>query len=340
MANFSFSSSEIVALCLESVFYGVYVVLFLTCLRVLIKKRKVESGLNIRLLLVSCTLFLLITWHEVIDAVRLVLSFQHSETSTGADLYYAQVTSTLSVLKTAVYLVETVVSDLFILYRCYIVWNANWPILILPVILYVADCGTGIAAVYTLTRVSTNVIFNEKQEKVTNSFFSCTLALNAVCTGLIALRIWWSQRQNRETKVSSSLTHVTIILVESGAIYVVTLILLVATYSSHSILFNIFLDLASPVIGIVFSLIIVRVGLGISSDTTRHAHVSTISFSVPSKSSRRTVRSTYTGSGTEYTGTSGRGGSTTAIAFEGSQGSYKMNEIKVDVDVDIEQASV
>src|SRR5713226_2360420 len=42
---------------------------------------------------------------------------------------------------------------------------------------------TGIGAVYTLSRVGTNVVFNQKQEKITNSFFSCTLALNAVCTG-------------------------------------------------------------------------------------------------------------------------------------------------------------
>jgi hypothetical protein len=43
--------------------------------------------------------------------------------------------------------------------------------------------GTGIAAVYTLTLVRQNVVFNLKQERITNAFFSCTLALNAFCTG-------------------------------------------------------------------------------------------------------------------------------------------------------------
>jgi|SRR6266850_3559144 len=41
----------------------------------------------------------------------------------------------------------------------------------------------GIAAVYTLSLVGTNVVFNNHQQRISNSFFSCTLALNAVCTG-------------------------------------------------------------------------------------------------------------------------------------------------------------
>jgi hypothetical protein len=90
------------------------------------------------------------------------------------------------------------------LYRCYIVWNASIPVIILPIILYIADIGmpphypqrratlnailappsaTGIWSTYTLSRVGRNIVFNEKQERITNSFFGCTLALNAVCTG-------------------------------------------------------------------------------------------------------------------------------------------------------------
>jgi len=65
----------------------------------------------------------------------------------------------LSIMKMSVYLVETAVSDLFLvshnflsthvmlirshhqLYHCYIVWEANSAILTLPIVLYVADIG-------------------------------------------------------------------------------------------------------------------------------------------------------------------------------------------------------
>jgi hypothetical protein len=80
---------------------------------------------------VSITLFVLITWvcppsclvytahssplqHLVIDIIRLYIAFHKSETDQGADLFYIHVASMTSIMKTSVYLVETIVSDLFI----------------------------------------------------------------------------------------------------------------------------------------------------------------------------------------------------------------------------------
>ncbi|KAH9069647.1 hypothetical protein EDB83DRAFT_2373962 [Lactarius deliciosus] len=329
----SFSSSELLALCFESVLYGVYLVLFVGCIKVLISKRRRRSGGNIRLVLISSTLFVLITWHEVIDAIRLYMAYKRSETSTGADLYYAHAASMLSLMKTSVYLVETLASDLFILYRCYVVWNASLAIVTLPVLLYLADMGTGIAAVYGLSQIEKkqDLVFALEQERITNSFFSCTLAVNSVCTGLIAYRIWRTQRQTRDAKMGSNLTHVSIIVIESGAIYLTILACNVAAYVLKSNLFNIFLDMTSPIIGIVFSLIIVRVGLGISSEDTRRT-MQSISFSMPSKTSA---------------GNSSRSNgpivfrSTTTTQFtdgQGSENTYKVNEsqgsLKIDVDAE------
>ena len=109
---------------------GLYFALFADCVKVLYNKRRRRAGGNHRLILVSTTLFVLITWvrclsldpaflsypiqHLVLDIVRLYLAFQGSETEHGADLYFDRVTSSLSIVKTSVYLAETIVSDLFI----------------------------------------------------------------------------------------------------------------------------------------------------------------------------------------------------------------------------------
>ena len=96
----------------------------------------------------------------------------------------------------------------------------------------------GIAAVYTLSLIGTNTVFNNEQQRISNSFFSCTLALNTVCTGaclrlssdvfsfltglssgLIAFRIWRTQRQTRDAKMGTNLSHVAIIVVESGTFH-------------------------------------------------------------------------------------------------------------------------
>ena len=52
--------------------------------------------------------------HLVVDIVRLYIAYHKSETDDGADLYYLRVTSMTSIMKTSIYLGETVVSDLFI----------------------------------------------------------------------------------------------------------------------------------------------------------------------------------------------------------------------------------
>ena len=64
--------------------------------------------------------------------------------------------------------------------------------------------GTGIAAVYTLTLIRQDIVFNLEQERITNAFFSCTLALNAICTGP-GFRI--ISRGPASFDISSSLTH-------------------------------------------------------------------------------------------------------------------------------------
>jgi len=68
---------------------------------------------------------------------------------------------------------------------------------------------------------------------------------------------------------ASSLWPVMTIILESGAIYSSTLLVLLATYASNSFSQYIALDMLVPIIGITFSLIIVRVGLGISESSSR-----------------------------------------------------------------------
>lgn len=97
----------------------------------------------------------------MIDAIRLYFAYQGNQSDDGADHYYSNINSMLSVTKMSVYLVETAVSDLFLvslsnsflltrvmliqsrhqLYRCYVVWGANIAVLAPPIILYVAEIG-------------------------------------------------------------------------------------------------------------------------------------------------------------------------------------------------------
>ena len=50
----------------------------------------------------------------LIDGIRMVYAFKDSQIPIGGDLYYANASSVLSVMKTALYLVITILFDAFI----------------------------------------------------------------------------------------------------------------------------------------------------------------------------------------------------------------------------------
>jgi len=281
----AFSLSELVALAVESFFYGIYFALFCTSIRVLLNKRKTISG-AVTLLSLAGVLGALITWHILTDGVRLVYAFKRDNEPSGPDLYYANVASALSLIKTSLYLITTILFDAFILYRCFIIWDRNFVVILLPFLIFLADIGTGIAAVQGLSDLTNaDTVFIEKQQRISKSFFACTTAVNGICTLLIAYRLWTRQSTMRDSRKAFGLTREARIMAESGAIYAVTVILIIATYTSDSNSFNVFLDMASPVIGVAYSLIMIRLCAN-SNDPT---HISMQGMGQPLPEENRSV---------------------------------------------------
>jgi len=280
-----FSLSELVALSVESFFYGIYFVLFFSSFKVLLNKRKTISGAT-PLLAVAGVLGILITWHMITDGIRTVYAFKKDQEPLGSDLYYANVASSLSLIKTSLYFVTTIIFDAFILHRCYVVWDRNYLVILLPFIVWLADIGTGIASVQGLSGLTTgDSVFIQKQERITKSFLSSTVAVNGLCTLLIAYRLWTRQATMRDSRKAFGLTREAAIMAESGAIYSITLILIISTYASKSNSFNVFLDMASPIIGIAFSLIIIRLGVNAAEAT----HISMQGMGQPIPEDNRSI---------------------------------------------------
>jgi hypothetical protein len=227
----------------------------------------------------------------ITDAVRLVYAFKNSQMEIGGDLYYANVASALSLVKTSVYLIITILFDGFILHRCWIIWDRNCFVTILPFLIFLADIGTGIASVQGLSGLATgDSVFIAKQEKIAKSFFSSTVAVNGLCSLLIAYRVWVRQNPIRDSRKAFSLSKEAAIVVESAGIYFVTLICLISTYTRQSNAFNVFLDMASPVIGIAFTLIIMRIG----NMATEKTHISMEGIGEPVPEENRSVAGSMT----------------------------------------------
>jgi len=107
------------------------------------------------------------------------------------------------------------------------------------------------------------------------SSFSLTLAIQLYCTGLIAFRIWSVNRKMKSIG-QADLTPAIMIFVESGASCTfMTLLTLILYLVGSNVQFTSF-NTTVPVVGLTFSLIIVRVSLGMSHNGDETTQTTTL----------------------------------------------------------------
>ncbi|PBK67234.1 hypothetical protein ARMSODRAFT_1086201 [Armillaria solidipes] len=262
MASISLDKANFLALVLETLLYGAFTVLFIAALYAIFQKR---SGINVKLLLTVIAIWILATVHLILDIIRAIEAFVELE-SGGALQYYSDLSNPLQAAKTAIYVTLTLVGDGFVIYRCFIVWNRRWYIVPGPILLL---CGTGVGgfgATVAFSRAAPGAeVFLPNIVPWITSFISMTLCTNIVCTSLIAYRIISIQRAVRGVIQVNLARSALMMVVESAAVYSASVLSLMITYTLGSNAQYTVLDLTAPLIGITFTIIILRVSLGISS---------------------------------------------------------------------------
>ncbi|KAF8193588.1 hypothetical protein K438DRAFT_1969482 [Mycena galopus ATCC 62051] len=169
--------------------------------------------------------------------------------------------------------VNNLVTDLLFLYRCYVIWGSRKTILVLPGIMILATvvegCITGLGY-YGLIKL--NIPIDPRVPFVMGGI------TNILMMSLTAGRIWYIRRELRTVTGLRPLrqrydTAVAIIL-ESGILYCVCVIIYVISISiSKSSLFGTIFNgvawgLVQVGVNIVPTLILVRVGMGRSTENT------------------------------------------------------------------------
>ncbi|THU90569.1 hypothetical protein K435DRAFT_801927 [Dendrothele bispora CBS 962.96] len=144
----------------------------------------------------------------------------------GPESYYSHVNVTVDIIKNASYVITTLLADAVLIYRTFIVWSRNWIILIIPLLLFGVDIATAIWTTWSIsladseTKVMGSSVINRSKY-----FYAATLALNLFCT---------------------------------AAIYSAALICLIGTSVSNNTAMFFFLNSMPPLIGSVFSYVILR----------------------------------------------------------------------------------
>ncbi|KAH9484908.1 hypothetical protein JR316_0001810 [Psilocybe cubensis] len=248
-------TTELLGTFLEALGYGVYLVVFPQCLRIMLR-RNLSSVITAVFVASIVINFLLITLHIVVDLTRAFTAFTANLSVGGAaEAYYANVNTHLNITKNAAYCSATLLADALLVYRTFIVWGRNYLVVILPVLLFILDFAMSVWFTWSVNEahpgssVLVSTVFARSKY-----FFVATLALNLLCTVLIAYKIWKVQSQvvpyvSGPSRGANALS----IILESAAIYSAALICLIGTSIAGSSVMFLWLNSGS-----VFSYIILR----------------------------------------------------------------------------------
>ncbi|KAK0191891.1 hypothetical protein F5146DRAFT_484112 [Armillaria mellea] len=251
------TDSAYVAAYLSTFLYGAYVVIAYHCSLVLYHRYKTKR-LHMYLLGTHIALFLLITWRCIATTARTLNGVIHVEVDGTLNLHPPW--STWSLVENSPWVMVTIVADAFLVYRTYIVWMQKYLVIAIPLFLFAADIAMGI---YFLVHLADPNATLEELMHVVTAFAAVTLAANLICAALISFRIWRVRHNISETRQGfDPLKGVITLVVESAAVYTVILITQIITLGLESYISFVLFDIQCPIIGIVFSMIIIRVSRG------------------------------------------------------------------------------
>ncbi|KAJ7822531.1 hypothetical protein B0H14DRAFT_2828346 [Mycena olivaceomarginata] len=242
----------------EVFLYGVYATMFGFYLHVL---RKHGVMRNRFLTAATISLFLLCTAHCALLLATTELANLNYD---AGDEVYVSLMQALN----AIYVTSKCI------FRCYAIWNFRWGIVLLPTIMTIIGAGIGYFNVAAITSFSL---------ALAAFFFTVSISLSVLTTfvlmGLSAGRIWWLAGGARKLVGRKAVDNL-----ESGALYCVggiAFVIIAAYEVSDRIQFNTTTSgaILAQLVGIAPTIIVVRVGLGQSIESTD-------SFGTPSHAGR------------------------------------------------------
>ncbi|KAG1798256.1 uncharacterized protein HD556DRAFT_1232772 [Suillus plorans] len=271
---------------LEGVLYGFSILLFIGTIWSLTYKRH-KQDINLPILVVAVLLLILSTAHMVVNIVRAEdgLVINRYEYPNGPSEYFADVSQETYVIKHSFYVLQTLLADGVVIYRCYVVWQSVW-IVVLPIILWCSVAVTGVIAVYSVSQAgSGDGIFVKALAQWVTAFFASTIATNLLSSGLLAYRIWIIQRGVSGVNTSrNTVMPVVRVLVDAAILYSAALLTALILFVSGNNGQDAVVDMAMPIMSIAFYMVLIRIAL----NKKEHSYVSTrTSASIP----RRAVTS-------------------------------------------------
>jgi len=251
------SRAAILGLVLESALWGFSVLMFGATLYLLCRGRSF-SEVHLLNVTISVLFFFLSTMHMVVMANRVLAGFL----SASPNEYFSHIQRSTVYMGSA-YLLQTMLGDAVVIYRCYVVWQNVW-VVVVPLALWFGMAGVAFHFIHVL-----NMMANGKHALFHNNiwpclFFSLSLGTNILATFLLAYRILQVNRKAASSQMTVMDTRIRPILkmaVDAAFLYTILLIAAIVNATSKSNDTILVVNLLVPSISIIFYMVIMRIVL-------------------------------------------------------------------------------
>jgi len=268
----SLDKTFLIAPYVEAIIYGFFVAIFSTTMYIHFSpifnpSQRLDRHANI-MILISSLMFFIATWHLAMNAARMVAGYvDHGLTPGGPVAYIGNLRPWHHILKDTLYATQENLGSAASIYRCWVLWSCNWRIVLLPVLLLMVNIVAGYMVCGLYSTVSpTETVFDPQLNTWIKIFYSLAVALNIITTSLMSYRILRSHRNTvAYTGGRGRLMPVLRVLIESAALQLIVEVILLALYSNGINAQYILLESVTPIVGITFNAIAIRIKLHASN---------------------------------------------------------------------------
>ncbi|KAG1886506.1 hypothetical protein F4604DRAFT_1721975 [Suillus subluteus] len=229
---------------MEGILYGFSVLMFMGTIWALTYKQHMKN-INRPIAVVAILLLILSTAHMVVDIIRIeqgLVTYRNTFPG-GPPAFFADVAQETFVIKNVIYTFQTMLGDGVLIYRCYVVWQTVW-VIIVPSLLWCGITVCGFCAVYSVSQANSGT------------------TIFAKATGFMAYRIWTIERNVSAVRTTkSTLMPIVRVLVDAAILYSVALFSALVCFTTANNGQYVMLDMIMPIISITFYMVIIRVAI-------------------------------------------------------------------------------
>ncbi|EJU00413.1 hypothetical protein DACRYDRAFT_16884 [Dacryopinax primogenitus] len=232
--------------------------------------RHLQNQTNRVLVAAAVIIFICTSTDVLLECHRLLVGLIYTDPSVR-DAYFNSSGDWKFCFQVTVRLMNMLTGDAVMIYRVWAAWERRWQFILFNTCVWLVTFASTIRLIqirFSWAMEPTNLSWLPLTTTWSLVLESTTLAQVLTATSLVAFRIWKVDRAAAKFK-GSSLLPVVGIVVESGLLYTSLTLVNVTCTALVNPGFYVVLQLMSPIIGITFSLIIVRVGLKLGSGSTK-----------------------------------------------------------------------